>query len=321
MDNVISIKNLKIELLSAKGIIHAVRGINLDIKKGEIHGLVGESGCGKTMTAKALLRLHDDSRTEYSGEILFNDEVDILKLKKKDIQKLRGNDISMVFQDPTTSLNPLITVGEQICEMMKVHENMDVKRAYVKTLWLLEKVGIHPAEKRFKQYPFELSGGIIQRIMIAIAISCNPKFLIADEATTALDVTIQAQILQLFKNLQRNLGMTIMLITHNFGVVAEVCDRVSVMYAGKIVETGDVKDIFTSPVHPYTMALINSTPKPGCHSKPLETIQGSPPELLKKINGCAYAPRCKFAAKKCTEVIPEIIYSKNGHTAACHLEL
>lgn len=316
--NVISIRNLKIELLSTKGIVHAVRGINLNIKKGEIHGFVGESGCGKTMTAKSLIRLHDMSKTEYSGEIIFDESVDILKMKEKELQKLRGSEISMVFQDPTASLNPLITVGEQIAETLRVHKNMNVRQAYEKTLCLFEKVGIYPPEKRFNQYPFELSGGMLQRVMIAIAISCDPMLLIADEATTALDVTIQAQILELFKNLQLSTGMAILFITHNFGVISEICDRVSVMYAGKIVETGDVKDIFRSPSHPYTQALIESIPKSGNHGKRFVTIPGSPPELLEKIDGCAFSPRCKYSTHICTKESPRNIEDIYGHSVACH---
>jgi oligopeptide/dipeptide ABC transporter ATP-binding protein len=313
MDDIISIRNLKTSLLSTKGIVHAVQGINLDIAKGEVHGVVGESGCGKTMMAKSLLRLHNERRTEYAGEIIFNNEVDILKLNKKELQQLRGRYISMVFQDPMVSLNPLYTVGEQISEMLRVHLHLKKKEAYDYTLNLLYKMGIYPPEKRYNQYPFEFSGGMLQRIMIAIAVSCNPKLLIADEPTTALDVTIQANILELFKELRQSTGMAILFITHNFGVVAEICDRVSVMYAGKIVETGKVSDIFRNPEHPYTRALIQSIPRSSQRKTRLATIPGSPPELYRKIEGCSYVPRCEFASDNCFMESPRLLETQKGH--------
>lgn len=321
MDNILSIKDLKVELLSTKGIVHAVRGINLELNKGEIHGFVGESGCGKTMTAKSILRLHDEDRTEYSGSINFENGTDILKMNNRQLQQMRGKDISMIFQDPMVSLNPLLTVGEQISEMLRVHMGLNKIKAKEKTISLLEKVGIYPAEKRFEQYPFEFSGGMLQRIMIAIAISCDPKILIADEPTTALDVTIQAQIIELLKELQQKIGMTILFITHNFGVVAEICNRVSVMYAGRIVETADVKDIFNHPSHPYSKALIDSIPKSGRHEKRLVTIPGAPPQLWGKLNGCSFAPRCPYADEKCRTAAPKCVDIGNGHTVECHHSL
>jgi len=321
MDNIVSLKGLKVDLMSTRGIVHAVRGIDLDIHKGEIHGFVGESGCGKTMTAKSILRLHDESRTEYSGEITFDEKVDILKLNAKGLQALRGKDISMIFQDPMVSLNPLLTVGEQIAEMIRVHLKLNKTEAAEKTITLFESVGIRPADRRYKQYPFEFSGGMLQRVMIAIAISCGPQLLIADEPTTALDVTIQAQILELLKDLQHRTGMSILFITHNFGVVAEICDRVSVMYAGKIAETGNVKSIFNHPMHPYTKDLIDSIPKTGQHGKRLVTIPGSPPVLYNQIKGCAYAPRCKFAQEKCQLEEPKAEFTPEGHGCMCHFSL
>jgi peptide/nickel transport system ATP-binding protein len=317
MDNILTIQDLRVDLLSTKGIVHAVRGINLELKKGEIHGFVGESGCGKTMTVKSILRLHDGDRTEYSGSINYVDR-DILKMNQKQLQQMRGKEISMIFQDPMVSLNPLLTVGEQIGEMLRIHLGLDKKQARERTILLLEKVGIYPAEKRCDQYPFEFSGGMLQRIMIAIAISCNPKILIADEPTTALDVTIQAQILELLKDLQKKTGMTILFITHNFGVVAEICDRVSVMYAGRIVETGDVGNIFNHPAHPYSSALIDSIPKSGRHEKRLITIQGSPPQLWGKIKGCSFAPRCAYADEKCRTAAPGCARVNDGHIAECY---
>ena len=317
MDNILSLKDLKVDLLSTKGIVHAVRGIDLDLRRGEIHGFVGESGCGKTMTAKSILRLHDEERTEYSGSVVF-DNNDILKMDDKQLQQMRGKEASMIFQDPMVSLNPLLTVGDQISEMLHVHMNANKRQAKEKTIELLEKVGIHPADKRYGQYPFEFSGGMLQRIMIAIAISCDPKLLIADEPTTALDVTIQAQILELLKDLQKKTDMTILFITHNFGVVAEICDRVSVMYAGQIVETGGVNDIFSHPSHPYSKALIDSIPKSGQHGRRLVTIPGTPPQLYNQIVGCAYAPRCAFADDSCRAKEPLVVDISNDHKVHCH---
>ena len=239
-DVIVSIENLHVNLMTTRGVVCAVRGADLDIKKGEIHGLVGESGCGKTMTSKSILRLHDEKRMLYEGSIKLRDSKgnikDILQLPINEVRKMRGSEVSMIFQDPVVSLNPLLTIGNQMVEMLRTHyQDMTKDQAKQKTLKLLDLVGIKPAAERYKQYPFEFSGGMLQRIMIAMALSCDPQLLIADECTTALDVTTQAQILDLMKHLQETIGMSILFITHNFGVVAEICDRASVMYAGKIV--------------------------------------------------------------------------------------
>ena len=314
----VEIRNLKVNLMSPRGIVHAVRDINLEIGVGEILGLVGESGCGKSMTAKSILRLHDERKMLYGGEILYNG-TDILKMKPRELRGIRGEEIAMIFQDPMTSLNPLLTVGEQLTEMLAVHHKGKKKKELRdEACRLLEEVGIYPPQKRFDQYPFEMSGGMLQRVMIAMAISCSPKLLIADEPTTALDVTVQEQILQLFLKLREKFGMSILIITHNFGVVAEICDRVAVMYAGSIVETGDVLEVFDDSRHPYTRDLIHSIPKSGERGGKLITIPGSPPDLRIRIAGCPYAPRCRYAGQRCMEEKPILREASKTHCFACH---
>ncbi len=318
MSELLEIKNLKVDLMSTRGIVRALSQVDLTIRKGEILGLVGESGCGKSMTSKAVMGLLPTKRSRVSGEILFQGE-DLLKLPKKRLQALRGNRISLIFQDPMTSLNPLMTVGQQLGEVFRLHEKCSKQEAREKSMELLEKVGIYPPAKRVDQYPHELSGGLQQRVMIAIAIANNPDLLIADEPTTALDVTIQAQILDLLQNLQKDLGMSILLITHNFGVVAEVCDRVAVMYAGRVMETADTHTIFQNPGHPYSKALIESIPQPGGNQEYLTTIPGSPPELFAVQKDCPYAPRCGYADSAC-ETLPNMRRCGDtpDHIAACH---
>ena len=312
----LSIRDLKVDLMSVRGIVYALSGVNLDIRPGEIHGLVGESGCGKSMTSKSILRLHNEQRSRMSGQIIFEGE-DLLKVSRRQMQSIRGNRISMIFQDPMTSLNPLLTIGDQISESYRQHEKCTKAEAKKKTLELLEKVGIYPAEKRFAQYPYELSGGLQQRVMIAMAIACRPALLIADEPTTALDVTIQAQVLELLQKLSRELNMAILLITHNFGIVAEICDRVSVMYAGRVVETSETRDIFKNAAHPYSKALIDSIPKAGSEEEYLPTIPGAPPQLFSENPSCAFMDRCPYADEACRQR-PEERLIAPGHMAACH---
>lgn len=319
-ENIISIKNLKVELMSTSGLVYAVREINMDIRKGEILGLVGESGCGKSMTAKSILRLHDEKKMEYSGRILLDDGRDILKMSKNELRQVRGGMISMIFQDPLITLNPLMKIGRQIVEMLNLHSNMSKQEAHDRAVKLLEDVGITPAEQRFEQYPFEMSGGQLQRVSIAMCLACNPSLLIADEPTTALDVTMQAQILDLLKKLQAEYGASILLITHNFGVVAEICDRVAVMYAGRIVESGDVRSIFYNAHHPYTQDLIGSIPKSGRSGDKLITIPGAPPQLNREIVGCAYAPRCSKACDICFSQSPPLQTAGEEHQYLCHLK-
>jgi oligopeptide/dipeptide ABC transporter ATP-binding protein len=311
---------MKVELMSVQGLVRAVRDISLDIAPGEIHGIVGESGCGKSMTAKTILRLHDESKTACSGEIIFNGEKDILNMSKKELQQLRGKDISMIFQDPMTTLNPLLTIGSQITEMLRLHTDLSKTEARARCISLLEHVSIYPGAERFRQYPFELSGGMLQRASIAMSLACNPQLLIADEPTTALDVTMQAQVLELLKSLQKELGSSILLITHNFGIVAEFCDRVSVMYAGQIVETGAVRDIFYHPCHPYSRDLINSIPKSGARATQLVSIPGTPPKLNQEIVGCPYAPRCKSAQPRCRTNPPSMYNLSDTHAYLCFLD-
>lgn len=316
-EKIVSIKNLKVDVLSTRGVVHTVRDINMDIREGEVHGIVGESGCGKSMTVKTLLRLHDESKTRYGGEVIYAGK-DILKMSKKEITTLRGQEISMIFQDPMTALDPVFTAGEQINEMIREKKHISKKEAKQIVLKMFEDVGIFPAEKRYSQYPHEMSGGMLQRVMIALALSLEPKLLIADEPTTALDVTIQLQILRLLKTLQEKNKMGIVFVTHNLGVVAEICDRVSVMYAGKIVETGAVLDIFDNPLHPYTKALMDSSPKENQKGERLVTIPGTPPQLFGKLEGCAFAERCKYASEQCRKVQPILREAGEGHLAACH---
>ncbi|MBQ2926126.1 MAG: ABC transporter ATP-binding protein [Ruminiclostridium sp.] len=316
MDNLLEIQNLTVELMSTRGIVYALSGVDLAVRPGEIHGIVGESGCGKSMTAKSILRLHNPQRSRMRGSIRFKGR-ELLDLSNREMEKLRGTDISMIFQDPMTSLNPIMTIGGQIADMYRVHTGAGKAEAWEKAQELLSKVGIEPASKRCKQYPFELSGGMQQRVMIAMAIACSPKLLIADEPTTALDVTIQAQILELLQQLSADMGMSILLITHNFGVVAETCDRVSVMYAGKVVETGDTRELLQGASHPYSRALIRSIPGGGAKGSRLETIPGSPPALFEPPLSCMFAPRCPYAEDRCLKAYPAMADCGGGHLAAC----
>lgn len=316
MSNILEIKDLKVNLMTVGGIVYAVQGVNMEIKDGEILGIVGESGCGKSMTIKSIMRLHDEKKTEYSGEINFGGK-NVLSMNKKELRDLRGKNISMIFQDPMVSLNPIMKAGHQIAELIMEKENVDKAEAKRRAIEMLEKVGVLPAAERYEQYPFEMSGGMMQRVMIAIAMSCNPKLLLADEPTTALDVTIQAQILDLMKELQKKNNTSIAIVTHNLGVVAEICDRVTVMYAGRVLETALVEEIFDNALHPYTKALIASRPKEG--QKEMVSIKGNPPGLSKEFTGCAYADRCEYATDKCRNQVPQPVKISDNHTVACHM--
>lgn len=317
MSKLLEVNNLSTKFKTERGTAHAVRYVNFSIERGEVMGLVGESGSGKSVTAKSIMKLLDQSRSSMSGEILL-DGMDMISKREKEMEKIRGNQVSMIFQDPMTSLNPLIKVGDQIAEVYRYHKKLSKKSAKQETIKLLALVGIPSPESRYDQYPHEFSGGMLQRLMIAIALACKPKLLIADEPTTALDVTIQAQILRIIKNLQQEFDMGVLLITHDLGVVAEVCDKVSVMYAGQIVESGGVHIIFDSPMHPYTVGLISSIPKLGARSKLLNPIEGSPPDLHLEVKGCSFAERCQFKTELCLTDAPRLRTLEDGHQVSCH---
>lgn len=317
-ERILEVKNLSTSFRTERGLLKAIEGVSFYVEKGEILGVVGESGCGKSVTSQTILRLYDEKYTaKHDGEVLF-DGTDILHISKKDMEKIRGNSISMVFQDALSSLNPTFTVGYQIREALMIHQRLNKKEANEKAVEMLRLVGIPAPERRIRQYPHELSGGMRQRVMIAIALSCRPKLLIADEPTTALDVTIQAQIMDLIVDLNRQLNMGVMLITHDLGVVAETCQRVVVMYLGQIVEEAAVEDIFDNPKHPYTWGLIKSIPRlDGDRSKPLPTIKGMVPLLNQIPAGCRFAERCPYATDRCREQMPELVSVSDNHRVRC----
>jgi peptide/nickel transport system ATP-binding protein len=318
MSELLTIKNLNVEFQSEDGLIKAVEGLSLSIKHGETLGLVGESGCGKSVTALSIMRLISGI-AKMSGEILFEGK-NLLTLSDTHMRQLRGNRISMIFQEPMTSLNPVFTVGEQIIEVIRLHQKLSKKDALDKSIAMLKMVGIPSPEQRVFNYPHQLSGGMRQRVMIAMALSCEPALLIADEPTTALDVTIQAQIMDLMKSLQQELKMGIILITHDLGVVAQTCDRIAIMYAGQIVEEANVLDAFKSPRHPYTLGLLRSVP--GFHlgeqplgedGKPrLKAINGMVPNLLELGSGCRFYDRCFSAQERCNIEAIDLIHTKSS---------
>ncbi len=312
----LQVKDLKTSFFTENQEIKAVDGVSFSIPEGKTVGLVGESGSGKSITSLSILQLIEESGKIVNGEVLYKGE-DLLGKKFEEMRKIRGNDISMIFQEPMTSLNPTLTIGQQIREVYQVHRKASKRKATEKSLEMLKLVGIPSPEKRLNQYPYELSGGMRQRVMIAIALACNPKLLIADEPTTALDVTIQAQILDLIKQLQQKLTMSVLLITHDLGVVYETCDYVAVMYCGKIVEYADVKTIFNKPKHPYTIGLLNSIPPHDIDIEgDLPVIKGSVPSHDQLPKGCRFAPRCPFASDICKE-LPALETDENGNQIRC----
>lgn len=315
MENILEVKNLHVSFDTFGGEVKAIRGVNFDLKKGETLAIVGESGSGKSVTTKTIMRLlPENTSTIKEGQILF-DGNDLAKLPESQMQKIRGKDISMIFQDPMTSLNPTMTVGKQIMEGIIKHQNASKSAAKEKAIDLLRLVGIPMPEQRFKQYPHQFSGGMRQRVVIAIALACNPKVLIADEPTTALDVTIQAQILDLMKDLQKKIETSIIFITHDLGVVANVADRVAVMYGGQIIEMGTVDEIFYDPRHPYTWGLLSSMPDLELADTELYAIPGTPPDLTNPPKGDAFAPRNEYAMQIDLEMEPPMFQISNTHFA------
>lgn len=317
-DTIFQIKGLKTQFFTSKGIVPAVDGVDITVKKGEAVGVVGESGCGKSMTAMSVMQLLQYPGRVVDGQILLDGE-DLLKKTKKEMDDIRGNRISMIFQEPMTSLNPVYTIGKQVSEAILTHENVTKEEAKKRTIDIFRKVGIPEPEKRYSVYPHQLSGGLRQRVMIGMAMVCNPQLMIADEPTTALDVTIEAQILYLMNRLQKEQGTAIVMITHNLGVVAESCDYVYVMYAGKIMEEAPVRELFKNPMHPYTFGLMNSIPKMTETKEHLYTIKGLVPNLLHLPKGCRFCPRCDKAMKICTMYQPDLYETEQGHKVRCFL--
>jgi oligopeptide/dipeptide ABC transporter ATP-binding protein len=319
--NVLEVTNLKTQFFTRAGIVYAVDGVTFHVGAGETLGIVGESGCGKSVTATSIMRLIPSPPGRIvEGEIILDDgkqRLDVLALDDNEMRHIRGNKLAMIFQDPMTSLNPVLTIGDQLTEPLILHMGLTRREAHARAVELLKRVGIPAAEDRMTAYPHQFSGGMRQRVMIAIALSCNPQVLIADEPTTALDVTIQAQILDLMRHLNQEYGTAIVLITHDLGVVAEVCERVIVMYAGQVVESGLAKDLFNNPQHPYTVGLMNSVPRIGDNVKePLVPIPGLPPDLLAPPIGCRFRPRCRYRQEKCEET-PPLTEVAPGQMARC----
>ena len=315
--SLLEVKDLKTYFYTDAGVGKAVDGVSFSLEKGKVLGIVGESGCGKSVTSLSIMRLVDPTTGRYEGgQILFNGQ-DLLKLPEKEMQKIRGNRISMIFQEPMTSLNPVFTIGYQIEESLMLHKGMNAKQARERAIELLELVGIPEAGKRVDEYPHQLSGGMRQRVMIAMALAGDPELLIADEPTTALDVAIQAQILDLLRSLQKKLDMSIIIITHDLGVIAEMADEVVVMYAGDIVEKAKTKELFDDPKHPYTIGLMDSIPDVEEDLDRLRTLDGLVPSLYDMPEGCRFAPRCKFACPECEKTRIHLTELENGRQVRC----
>jgi len=315
---VLSVDNVVTRFNTAEGTVHAVNGVSFELRAGELLGVVGESGCGKSVTMMSLVKLVPMPPAKIvEGSAVF-DGKDLIQMDLEELQKIRGGQIGFIFQDPMTSLNPVLTVGYQLTEALRLHKKLSKKAARARAVEILELVGIPLAEKRLDDFPHQFSGGMRQRVMIAIALSCDPKVLIADEPTTALDVTIQAQILDLVKRLRQELGMAIVWVTHDLGVVASLADRVMVMYSGFVVERADVKRLYAEPKHPYTMALLATLPElEGERATRLESIEGQPPDQLRSPTSCPFAPRCAYAFDRCTQENPLLKGVSLGHEVAC----
>jgi len=314
----LDIKNLQTHFFTEDGVVKAVDGVTYDLQEGDTLALVGESGCGKSVSALSILRLIPNPPGRIVGGTVEFEGEDLLTMPEDQMRKVRGNRIAMVFQEPMTSLNPVLTIGRQLTESLELHRALSKEESKEEAGRLLELVGIPDGGSRLNDYPHQFSGGMRQRVMIAIALSCQPRLLIADEPTTALDVTIQAQILELMQRLSKELGAAILIITHNLGVVARYADRVNVMYAGRIIERGSAEDIYKNPKHPYTEGLLNSVPRlDQARTEKLDPIQGMPPDLVNLPPGCPFRPRCKYVIDKCSEELPPLVNVGENHTAAC----
>lgn len=318
MDSLLTVDGLSVQFNTKKGINTAVDGISFSVGKGEILGIVGESGCGKSVTSLSILRLLGTNARISQGSVKLEGR-ELLSLSEDEMCKIRGNEIAMIFQDPMTALNPTLTIGDQLIEPLVIHQGFNKKDARKEAVEVLKKVGISAPEKRLKEYPHQLSGGMRQRVMIAMAVSCAPKLLIADEPTTALDVTIQAQILDLIRDLNESMGTSVVFITHDLGVVSELCDTVIVMYTGHIVEQAPVQELFASPKHPYTVGLLNAIPKITKDRPPLQTIEGMVPNPTERISGCSFSPRCPHATEQCRRAEPPVTRLSEQRTVRCWL--
>ena len=319
-ENILSVQNLHTSFHTDKGEVKAVNGVTFNLEKGKILGIVGESGSGKSVTAYSIMRILEKNGRITEGKILYKGQ-DIAEFSEKQMREFRGKCCSIIFQDPMTSLNPVFTVGNQLKEAIELHTDRTGKEAEARAIEMLTLVGVNEPEKRVKQYPYELSGGMRQRVMIAMALACEPDILIADEPTTALDVTIQAQILELMQSLQKKLGMAIIMVTHDLGVIADMCDEIIVMYGGRVCERGTAEDIFYRPHHEYTKGLLRSIPNVDRIGEKLVPIPGTPINLLNMPKGCAFCPRCEEAMKICIEEQPPEMQMPDGHFASCWLNV
>ncbi|MFQ6077893.1 MAG: ABC transporter ATP-binding protein [Thermodesulfobacteriota bacterium] len=318
MDTLLEVWDLKTHFFTPEGVVKAVDGISYDVKEGETVALVGESGCGKSVSVLSIMRLIPKPQGRIIGGQIIFDGKDLLKLDDEGIRGIRGKEIAMVFQEPMTSLNPVLTIGRQLMETLEIHLKVDKEEAKNRAMELLRLVGIPDTEQRLSQYPHQFSGGMRQRMMIAMALSCRPKLILADEPTTALDVTIQAQILELLKGLSRRFGVAIIIITHNLGIVARYADRVNMMYAGRLIERGTCKEIYHNPRHPYTIGLLRSVPRLDQPRKAkLDPIEGQPPEMTNLPPICSFLARCKFAIDRCTKEAPPLMIAGEDHLSAC----
>ncbi len=312
----VKVRDLKVKFVSREATVQAVNGVSFDLARGEVLCVIGESGSGKSVMMRSLLRLHPKKRSVIEGSMLVGDN-EITTVGDKKMTELRGSTISMIFQEPMTALDPLYTIGDQIAETVMRHQKVDRDAGMKRALELLELVRVPSPERRLKAYPHELSGGLRQRAMIAVALSCNPSLLLADEPTTALDASVQIQVLVLLRKLQRELGMSMIFVTHDLGVAAQIADKVAVMYAGRMIEYGEARDVLVNPQHPYTKAMLASTVKDQHKGQALEAIAGTPPDLRALPPGCSFAPRCKFAVDACRAAMPEPVSDARGHYARC----